>query len=191
MKNPPNHLTRIPTTTPHRNPTLNGCGNRGLQAECAEIGPARVGVNLENLPTGGQARKDSAPKGPNSKLSLRMTVFWADGGCRFQDSSGRRRECYGSYSDGASVQRFNFPTANTSNEAEYRTLIELLSTLKVGAVPTIRIDSKLVVGQLTRGWRVRAENLKPLHRQAKEFLRSRKARLVWVPRKQIVARLGH
>ena len=190
MKKLHNHLTRKPTTIPHRNPTLSGCGNRGLQAECAEIGPARVGVNLENLPTGGQARKDSAPKGPK-KEPERNPDWWCDGGCRGQDNSGRERRAYGSFCDASNVWRCTFPDANTSNEAEYRTLIELLSMLQPGSAPVIHIDSKLMRGQLTRGWRVKAENLKPLHRQAKEFLRSTKARLVWVPRIEMVKRLGH
>ena len=117
--------------------------------------------------------------------------YWADGGCLNHDASGRRRKAYGSWSDGVNVRRFDFPDANTSNEAEYRTLIELLSTFEAGAAPTVYTDSKLMRGQLARGWRVRAENLKPLYRQARELLRLTRARLTWVPRKQIVARLGH
>ncbi len=117
--------------------------------------------------------------------------YWTDGGCLNHDASGRDRKTYGSYSDGVSVQRFTFPDAKTSNEAEYRTLIELLSILQPGSAPTVYTDSKLMRGQLARGWRVRAENLKPLYRQARELLQLTRARLTWVPRKQIVARLGH
>jgi len=190
MKKPPNHLTRIPTTTPHRNPTLSGCGNRGLQAECAEIGPARVGVNLENLPTGRQARKDSAPKGPK-KEPERNPEWWCDGGCLGNGRSGREQQAYGSFSDGETVERFTFPEARTSNEAEYRTLIELLLTLQPGTAPVVHTDSKLIRGQLARGWRVKAANLKPLHSRARELMRSTKARLVWVPRIEMVKRLGH
>ena len=117
--------------------------------------------------------------------------FWVDGGCSNHNASGRDRKAYGSCSDGVSVQRFTFPDAKTSNEAEYRTLIELLSTLQDGAAPTTRMDSKLLVGQLTKGWRVRAENLKPLHKRAKELMRSTRARLTWVPRTEVFAKLGH
>ena len=117
--------------------------------------------------------------------------FWCDGGCSNHNASGRDRKAYGSCSDGVSVQRFTFPDARTSNEAEYRTLVELLSTLQPGAAPTVRMDSKLVVGQLTKGWRVKAENLKPLHKRARELLRSTKAKLKWVPRIEMLERLGH
>ncbi|MEE8177498.1 MAG: RNase H family protein [Acidobacteriota bacterium] len=117
--------------------------------------------------------------------------YWVDGGCANHDASGRRREAYGSWSDDVNVRRFNFPDAKTSNESEYMALIQLLSTLPDGAAPTIHTDSKLLTGQLTRGWGVKAENLKPLHKRAKELMRLTRARLTWVPRQQILAKLGH
>ncbi len=117
--------------------------------------------------------------------------YWADGGCLNHDASGRDRKAYGSCSDGLSVQRFTFPDAKTSNEAEYHALIALLSSLKEKARPMVYCDSKLLIGQLTRGWRVKAENLKPLHKQARRLLKLTKARLTWVPRTEIFRKLGH
>ncbi len=117
--------------------------------------------------------------------------YWVDGGCLFQDGSGRERLAYGSYCNGHSIERFNFSNARTSNEAEYLTLIALLSSLKNDTASVVHTDSKLMVGQLTKGWKVKSENLKPLHGFTRELLRSSRARLTWVPRKQIVARLGH
>lgn len=118
-------------------------------------------------------------------------VFWCDGGCLFQDASGRKREAYGSFSDGTTVRRFTFPNLNTSNESEYQTLIELLSTLPSGSAPVVHTDSKLLRGQLVRGWRVKTENLKPLHKRARELMRSTRASLTWVPRTEVFAKLGH
>ena len=117
--------------------------------------------------------------------------YWADGGCLFQDNSGRERRAYGSFSDGKTVERFDFSEAHTSNEAEYHALIALLSSLKEKARPMVYCDSKLLIGQLTRGWRVKAENLKSLHKQARCLLKLTKARLTWVPRTEIFRKLGH
>ena len=117
--------------------------------------------------------------------------YWADGGCLFHDGSGRPRMAYGSFTDGKTIERFNFSNARTSNEAEYLTLIALLSSLEEKASPTVYCDSKLLIGQLTRAWRVKAENLKPLHKQAKNLLKRTKARLAWIPRGEMVERLGH
>lgn len=117
--------------------------------------------------------------------------FWADGGCLFQDGSGRERLAYGSFFDGESIRRFNFSDARTSNEAEYRTLIALLASLADCSAPIVYTDSKLMVGQLTRRWKVKATNLKPLHKFAKELMHLKRATLRWIPRERIVARLGH
>ncbi len=128
---------------------------------------------------------------PRKNGNHRGREFWADGGCLFQDGSGRERIAYGSFSDGKTIERFNFSSARTSNEAEYHALIALLSSLKEGAAPTIHCDSRLIVGQLTRRWKVKAENLKPLHTHAKDLMRSTRARLKWVPRNEIISKLGH
>ena len=117
--------------------------------------------------------------------------YWCDGGCTNHDASGRERRAYGSFSVGNSIQRFRFSDARTSNEAEYYALIALLSSLQEGAAPTIHCDSRLIIGQLTRRWKVKAENLKPLHTHARDLMRSTRARLKWVSRKTIIARLGH
>jgi ribonuclease HI len=60
----------------------------------------------------------------------------------------------------------------TNNEAEYMIIVAvlefILEGMKTNAVdPTdksvcIKTDSQLVVGQLTQGWKVNAENLRPL-----------------------------
>ena len=56
---------------------------------------------------------------------------------------------------------------------------------------TVYTDSQLVVGHLTHGSKVRAKNLVPLHGKAVLGLRKTAAKLIWVPRDQIVEKLGH
>ena len=117
--------------------------------------------------------------------------FWVDGGCRGNHDIGGPRAAYGSISDGQDVERSTFYGIRTNNEAEYMVLMTLLTNLRPGQGPIIYTDSRLIVGQLTQGWRVRAPNLLEFHRVAADELGLTGARLVWVPRAQIVARLGH
>ena|SRR5437867_1791272 len=68
----------------------------------------------------------------------------------------------------------------TVNEAEYMALIEALRSCKEGDV--INSDSELVVGQMTKGWKVNVENLKELHGKAKTLLEQKPCKLVLVRR---------
>src|SRR5436309_13076915 len=69
----------------------------------------------------------------------------------------------------------------TVNEAEYMALIEALRCCKEDDV--INSDSELVVGQMTKGWKVNAENLKDFHGKAKTLLEQKNCRLILVRRK--------
>lgn len=116
-----------------------------------------------------------------------MTGFyWIDGGCR---AGGH---AYGSISDGTHLETFELPEARTNNEAEYQTLLRLLRRLKPEDGCEIFTDSRLLVGQLVWGWRIRAENLLPLQREAWNLLQNLPAvTLTWVRRDEIERRLGH
>lgn len=116
--------------------------------------------------------------------------FWVDGGCNNQHLRVNRH-AYGSVSDGSDVIRFEFPLSYTSNEAEYRTLIALLSLLYDNSGATVCTDSSLMIGQLTQNWRVKAKNLKPLVEIAKKQMERTKVVLVKIPRKENVKMLGH
>jgi ribonuclease HI len=118
--------------------------------------------------------------------------YWVDGGCRNQGKANRITwEGYGSFSDGERVTHFELPDAGTNNEAEYQSLLQLLKTLSARCKATIYTDSRLMVGQLTDDWKVKAERLKPLVEQALAELKRTGAHLQWVPRKEIVKQLGH
>jgi ribonuclease HI len=79
--------------------------------------------------------------------------------------------------------------AMTNNQAEYAALIEALNH-KDCENKTIFTDSQLLVGHLTQGWKVNAEHLKPLRREAGELLAARKCKLEWISRRENKAGLA-
>ena len=115
-----------------------------------------------------------------------MTGFWwIDGGCR-------RGHAYGSISTGGQIETFELPEARTNNEAEYQTLLRLLRRLKPEDGGEIFTDSRLLVGQLQEGWKVKAENLRPLRTEAYNLLQNLPSvTLTWIEREEIERRLGH
>jgi ribonuclease HI len=129
-------------------------------------------------------------------VNWNASEFWVDGGCLGNQAYGKRK-AYGSISDGAAIMRVQFANARTSNEAEYMVLSTLLDNLLRNRIDptkpetTIYMDSQLVVGQLTKGWKVEADNLVPLYKEAALRLRRTGAKLTWIPRTEIVKRLGH
>ncbi len=89
--------------------------------------------------------------------------------------------------DGRRVEYRDGPGVGTNNEAEYLGLIGGLRTaLELGAdAVTVRGDSQLVLRHLEGRYRVKAENLKPLYREAMDLLGRFSAHaLEWVPRDQ-------
>ena len=129
-------------------------------------------------------------------MNWNASEFWVDGGCR-GNHAHEKREAYGSISDGTTVERLQFPNYHTNNEAEYMALLVLLVNLVSNRTdpqkPQTRIytDSQLMVGQLTQSWKVDASNLLALHNEVALRLRRSGAKLIWVPRSQIVKQLGH
>jgi ribonuclease HI len=80
----------------------------------------------------------------------------------------------------------------TNQEAEYQALIwglDLAAFLK-GPV-TIHSDSRLVVNQFNGQWKVKAAHLRPLLKRAREAAEELDVEVVWVPRMEILRRLGH
>jgi ribonuclease HI len=128
-------------------------------------------------------------------VNWNASEFWVDGGCRGNHADGKR-EAYGSISDGETIERLQFRNARTNNEAEYMALLVLLVNLltnRTDPKPQTRVytDSQLMVGQLTQDWKVDASNLLPLHNEVALRLQRTGAKLIWVPRNQIVNQLGH
>lgn len=113
-----------------------------------------------------------------------------DGGCNNHTHSGG----YGSFKAGDHLERLTHPTAKTSNEAEYLTLLAALRWLGANASGerwVILSDSQLVVNQVAGFWQARA-HLKPLCAEAKRlYFGLENVRLQWTPRAEIAKVLGH
>jgi probable phosphoglycerate mutase len=122
-------------------------------------------------------------------------------------SLGNPGRGYGSFDirgphDYAATEKLNYDHRGnrvTNNEAEYLTLIGALERLShdlgpaaAGSTVAVFGDSQLVISQLLGRWKVRKEELKPLHHQASVLLnRFARFELTWHPRKESVKVLGH
>lgn len=122
-------------------------------------------------------------------MNYEAKKFWCDGGCH--GNGTERAHAYGSHSDGDEVTTKDFPGLTTNNEAEYAALIWLLEQLGDGAAPTVYTDSRLLIGHLQLGWKLRAANLGPFYGVATMELSRTQAHLVWVNREVLVERVGH
>jgi probable phosphoglycerate mutase len=130
-----------------------------------------------------------------------MTLVF-DGG-----SLGNPGDGYGSFhlSDRhgfSTIERLQYGTNVTNNQAEYRTLIEGLKAALAHAREhdlqpstcsiSVRTDSKLVVEQVNGRWKVRHAGLQPLCIQAKQLIAQfGRSELAWHPRAVSVKVLGH
>ena len=72
----------------------------------------------------------------------------------------------------------------TNNEAEYAALLLLLSEVRARGLSGLEIrgDSKLVVCQVNREWKINKPHLRELAEHAWELSGGLGVRLVWVPR---------
>ena len=138
--------------------------------------------------------------GSNGDLATYRVVF--DGG-----SLGNPGRGYGSFAitgpaGYAVLQRLSYDDRGdrvTNNEAEYLTLIAALERLvgdlgERGRQARVDVlgDSQLVLSQLRGAWKVRKEELKPLHYRASVLLdRFGRFDLTWQPRAKTVKVLGH
>ncbi len=85
----------------------------------------------------------------------------------------------------AEIGRFLGETTN--NVAEYTSVIEGLKwTLNEDSEASVhfKMDSKLVVEQLSGRWKIKDEKLRALAKEATELYRGRKITFEWVPREQ-------
>ena len=74
----------------------------------------------------------------------------------------------------------------TNNEAEYMALILLLKAAKEHGVRSLRVfgDSKLVVNQVSRQWKINLPHLRLLAQQAWELADGMDISYHWIPREQ-------
>lgn len=74
----------------------------------------------------------------------------------------------------------------TNNEAEYTALLLLLSAARERGVRDIKVygDSKLVVCQVSRQWKINLPHLRALAKEAWELSADMHLQLQWIPREQ-------
>ena len=139
-------------------------------------------------------------------MSDHLYRIWADGGALqngTRDAQGYASYLLESRTGKRQIVRLNdLPGVTTNNEAEYVALLSALVDLRgrierAGKSPhsysvVMHTDSQLLVGQLTRGWQIKAANLRPLVDEAKSLMGAFGCcDLVKVPRDEIVRVLGH
>lgn len=105
--------------------------------------------------------------------------IWVDGsGSLFRGQIARIAVVYG---DGQSL--VEEVGVKTNNQAEYLALIKALKSKQaLGAV--VYTDSQLLVGHLTKGWKIRVPHLKEPWKEANDLLQRTGAKLTWVPREK-------
>ena len=74
----------------------------------------------------------------------------------------------------------------TNNEAEYEALLRLLEEARRRGVAELEVcgDSRLVVCQVNRQWKINLPHLRELAARAWELMEGMKVTLRWVPREQ-------
>lgn len=98
--------------------------------------------------------------------------------------------------------RFNFGVGDTSNEAEYQALIAALKHIKETwenvafdtqeLELTIRMDSALVIGQMSMGWNINKASLRDLNTEAKKLVSAfGKVEFIKISEKEMKRILGH
>jgi ribonuclease HI len=92
--------------------------------------------------------------------------------------------------------RFDLPYAKTSNEAEYSAVIaaleEVIKAGYEGQDILIHSDSKLVVMQCQKKWKVKARHLLPFRDKVLKLAgQLGNVTFEWVPRAEVAAILGH
>lgn len=116
------------------------------------------------------------------------TVVYIDG--RAEGNPGRGTFAYVVYRDGKKVaEEGGFAGANvTNNYAEYCALVSALEKMRfLGADDdiTVRSDSRLLVGQMSRGWKVKGGGYVEKYKEARDLVREfGTLRFEWIPREE-------
>jgi ribonuclease HI len=111
-------------------------------------------------------------------------IIYCDGGSQGNNDKTIESYGYGSFIIEPDIMKTAFRQRfgkYTNNEAEYGALIAALSYLKSAcqvkgidytkADVIVRTDSQLVIGQLSKGWKVKAHNLLPFIDRSKEEMK--------------------
>lgn len=95
--------------------------------------------------------------------------------------------------DGKEVERKSgYIGKTTNNRAEYKAVIEALERAKGVGAEEVKVysDSRLVVNQLEGNWKVKSEEIRPLHKKASELMgKFDEVRLVHVSRENEMTKM--
>lgn len=81
------------------------------------------------------------------------------------------------------IEREIYEKRYTNNEMEWKAMIQALKIAQTG--DTVYSDSQLIVNQISGNWKVKEQRLKPLAKEGKEILASKRGVSVkWIPREQ-------
>jgi ribonuclease HI len=88
--------------------------------------------------------------------------------------------------DGAVWEAAEYLGVKTNNEAEYAALICLLKEARARGLDGLEIrgDSKLVVSQVKREWKINLPHLRKLAEEAWDLMEGMNVRLSWIPRNE-------
>jgi ribonuclease HI len=120
-----------------------------------------------------------------SVLRRRVTVIgYFDGASRGNPGEAGAGACLVDDSGKVVWECSEYLGIKTNNEAEYAALLRLLAHARsLGAAELeVRGDSKLVVSQVKREWKITKPHLRDLVERAWEMMSGMKVDLVWVPR---------
>lgn len=114
-------------------------------------------------------------------------VLEADGGSRGNPGTAGSGAVVITFDGEILAEIGTFLGTETNNFAEYTGLITGLEWIHAHdpeARIEIRMDSKLVIEQMSGRWKIKHPNLKPLAAQAQELLKKHTHRLQWIPREK-------
>lgn len=118
----------------------------------------------------------------------RRLIVEADGGSRGNPGVAGYGSLVRDADTGALLAERAAPLGKESNNvAEYTGLIEGLRAVvdhAPGAAVTVRMDSKLVVEQMSGRWKIKHPDMQKLAAIARDLIGSREVRFTWVPRAQ-------
>ena len=116
----------------------------------------------------------------------RRLIVEADGGSRGNPGVAGYGSLVRDADTGALLAERAAPLGKESNNvAEYTGLIEGLRAVvdhAPGAAVTVRMDSKLVVEQMSGNWKIKHPDMRVLAEEARQIAAGRLVRFVWVPR---------
>lgn len=117
----------------------------------------------------------------------RYLIIEADGGSRGNPGPAAYGTVVREGSTGQLLaERADYLGITTNNVAEYTGLLTgLLLCASLGDVRVdVRLDSKLVVEQMTGRWKIKHENMRALAMQARAAINPAFVRYQWIPREQ-------